>query len=145
MLLPQNSHAPNLKLNDIFTFSTQSSKNANPVSLSLTKLHSSMKRLKIWVFVKAVQNFVQARSLLFKNPSIYKGRKYNSYTLQLQLSHFSLYSSPITLSRVSTIWTFWVHIYLLKRPYTNCFQHISCSFDTTPNVGTLNNINMIDR
>lgn len=33
------------------TFSTQSSKKARPVSLSLTKVHSSMKRMKIWVLV----------------------------------------------------------------------------------------------
>lgn len=33
------------------TFSTQSSKKANPVSLSLTKVHSSMKRMKVWVLV----------------------------------------------------------------------------------------------
>ncbi|TNN83911.1 hypothetical protein EYF80_005782 [Liparis tanakae] len=33
----------------VITFSTQSSKKARPVSLSLTKVHSSMKRMKIWV------------------------------------------------------------------------------------------------
>lgn len=33
------------------TFSTQSSKKASPVSLSLTKVHSSMKRMKICVLV----------------------------------------------------------------------------------------------
>lgn len=37
-----------------FTFSMQSSKNANPVSLSLTKLHSSIKRIKICVLDKRV-------------------------------------------------------------------------------------------
>lgn len=46
----EEGEEPSCRLREL-TFSTQSSKKARPVSLSLTKVHSSMNLMKIWVLV----------------------------------------------------------------------------------------------